>query len=475
MDKYKGFVMSLNINDPSINNTHTIPSMPFLKKGATKNQINKTGQAAITTVNSNAVSKVKKHSNRKIISLSKNQTPSEASTQYDKELVKVHAYKRIQIFYIVALAYEGILVSSASKKRKLNQLDPESNPTNNPSKFRKIAPLPDLNIDIQGARAQVGKGKKTPQGTFHAAHSFLAPGLVDNVHEIMMHKISQDQIVTPKKKGFLEHKGFGKKDILALEAANGSLKKIKEIFNKKFKNYKNFLEDTDLMPLMNTTHQLPMAVNLQCDKSLENFARPKLIGILKKLITGFLDAKKATKLLLRIIKTHFRTVIPLINNRINFLETYQIKLKKIFSNKFVFSEKNLKQAVTKFYFLLNKIEKKHSGVTNIRLGANRAFVRELKNLSSNTQSNLSKIKKHLKKTIYQNLSREIDLQIRKMQSLLEYNALELKGSQLPDFNKISGKYDAITKVHHPLSPNSKQAEQLFLLKASPEVKKTLFI
>lgn len=178
---------------------------------------------------------------RKKVALSKNCcsaieggcSPSEL-----EERIRLHAQERIQTLGILYYTYYRKWVRSDGGHR-------------------------DIKISIGSAKVQVGTGTQSD----HAAHSNPCSGVRDNYLRQALMDVEKEQKVTPITNKVLSRLGNLKSTSL--------------------------IDNSELAFLLNGTHVLPRAVNLQVDCPLERHIRPKIEKWLEQVGVGTLTPDQA--------------------------------------------------------------------------------------------------------------------------------------------------------------------------------------
>lgn len=368
---------------------------------------------------------------------------SNPSGKFDPELAKSHGELRLQLLYAHFLALYKTAVRS----------DENAAPYN-------------LHVDVGHARYQDGQGQKNKNT--HAAHAHPAAGTFDNWRdEAKTQSISECQ-VTPLKRAILQAKGFSDADIAFLEdpsktAAEKSAH-YDSILHKKYAE-ESLLDGTELMRQLNATNELPVALNLKCDKALENKLRPHLAELFKQVMLGELTPEEAINLTHALIVEHFDTLIPLIQKKVDLVNNYVDSLDFIKNQGEKVTHIQLIDHVHEMDECQKELSQSQTGLAKTHLSKNKSFLAaSLKRLDNLPGSKLNSFNKWFIKK-YDALKDEAVFKLGELKKLLEFNVLEKEGSILPPFELLSGNYNPVTQQIDPLSQQELRAQQLQLLAA----------
>lgn len=397
---------------------------------------------------------------RKIIPFASNRTPSVQLDPKDKaqnllnpELAIEHACLRPQIFYSVAFALQDLGKRSDGSLEK------------------------DLYVTTSHARKQGGQGSN---GT-HAAHANTAGGLADNKRELILSEIVNENRVTPLKRKVIKAvaRKCTEEDLELLISTDKEL--VKAVFNRIWpKHYaeESLFEGSRLNDIANTTHELPGALNLQCDCSLEQTVRPYVAELFRDVMHGKITPEDATQLYVDMILNHFTIIIPRIENYISCMENYDLELSKYFPLNVV-NKLNAK-SLSDFKENLNTLKDFENELVPAQSWKNKLGLQTFKfntalieNAGNYLESGLDHEAFFLWLTAFlESVKQEISKKIISLKNLLQYCTLELEGTQLPDFAKLCGKYDSEKRAHVMLSPPSREAFQMALIHTQTPPQKT---
>lgn len=361
-----------------------------------------------------------------------------AGFQLDLESVRNHAYLRIQLFIVTALALHNISSFSAKAKAK-----------------------------ILGATAQGGTGSFGR----HAAHAHTASGLTDNMRDLIQEDIALHGI-TEKTEFMLRAKGFtgemleGLNQLYLMGEKDPELKQnvpaiIAKIFHKTWRLRKQYrhsvLEQTNTEKTVNATTELAPQLNLQCDGLLEKAIRPALLPQLyQSLMLGAIDPEAAGKEYVDMIRVYFLKVIPEFQQKITELEQYSKLIISYIENSPSLKKKDRKAALRTLDMWLELITISDL-IPKIHLDKCRLYIKNsLRECAG--KSNKKKTPKDL------SVMNEVSRTIKKLQLLLEYHELELSGTKEPPFLMLAGKYNPLKKTHEPLTTPERRRQQARLLR-----------
>ncbi|PJD96980.1 MAG: hypothetical protein CK425_04255 [Parachlamydia sp.] len=362
-------------------------------------------------------------SNRIIISYKSNLTPSTQSNNLMQDTID-HAYLRLQLHAMLAVAYHKTALRSSGKPAHVN-------------------------LKTTRARLQAGRGS----GGYHAAHPNTAAGLSDDRRKQIIKEIRQEKVVTPRKKGILRAKGFSERQLKKLLKTNLTTSKFKSLFDSIWpKSALSIIDGTTLNLVANgTTTQLPDQLNWQCDGRLERaIARKNAPTDFKELMQGKCSPETSTKRYCARIQTHLRQSVAELQERIKILKD----LKSMFST---FSTSITTDQLTELKRAKLKLSRSAPGAPKAAYLKN--FGDFVSALNKNKKCFKSSLKKHGSKTRI-----ELIKQIKFYKKLLSYASNELKGTQMPPFAQLIGEYHAASNSFVPLSPAKVEILQMKLLR-----------
>lgn len=387
----------------------------------------------------------KKKKGRKILPIA--QTASlvidEKKVEITPEMVREHAFTRMQHFAAECIARWGIAVSSRGDSGE------------------------DLKVSIRGARLQGSQGSYGR----HAAHSNAAAGVVDNELENLYARTVIDGM-TPMKKQVFRVLGLSLEDIKELRKNHKDEDLVLTIFKKiveinKDKKY-SILGGTDIEQQTNATTELPPLLNLVCDAGLEKTVRPTVAEFYKKVMLAELTPEEACLKYCDLIQDHFSKTIQALDERIKLIKDYWKLTKKI--NASVHTSQLLE--MTKIKKLL---ETAMPGVPRADLNMNYKYVNAAKK---------GKVAKQGKRTITAKWIKSIRNQkIAKYQLLRDWCIWEKEGTQVPNLDLLAkdlnegGRLNLLRKANaapveispEDLAYRSKRLEQVAKEKKSKRV------
>jgi len=222
---------------------------------------------------------------RKIISATKNETPTVTHHEDLKEAITEHAHLRIQLFYLSAMAiYKRALRSDGS--------------------------FTDVKVKVTGATMQISQGNREN----HAAHASAAASTVDNLKELIILQI-QKEALTPLKSKLLSAMGLSEIDLNTIDQNHDDLKFVNKMINT-YWPHESLLAGSEIELTLNTTNNLPAGLNLGCDLSLEKKIRPLIAEIIGLVMKGQLEPQEATKRYVTAVQEHFKEKITHIENQL---------------------------------------------------------------------------------------------------------------------------------------------------------------
>jgi len=225
--------------------------------------------------------KKKEKKGREIVAYSKNLAPSVKKVDDLADEIIQHSNVRIQLFFLTAIALFGRAVRTKGS----------------PS---------EVIVEVKGANRQVGQAKRKSGN--HAAHSNASANVVDNWKDLCIKQIVNEGL-TPKKEQFLSKaKKIPLKILKELQAKHNDQQFVMNTINSYWPE-NSLLEGTRLIYILNSTTQLPAALNLVCDRKLEMKIRPKMAELFRKVMRGELSPREATKLYVQEIRSHFTVCI----------------------------------------------------------------------------------------------------------------------------------------------------------------------
>lgn len=394
-----------------------------------------------------------KKDSRQVFSYNTNHTPScRANSSSEEEGTIQHAFFRIQLFYLEAEARYGTGLRSDGTKQPIC-------------------------LKVSGARKQGGKGSLT----HHAAHPNTVSGLTDNVRELFSKQIKDENRLTPKKSDLIKAiSGCTDEELDALTDANID---FDEVFNQIWPidfAEESLLERSRFHNIANTTNELPVALNLNCDVPLERSIRTKVAELFKRIMHSEVGPTHATQEYVKMILDHFDEVIPLITTAISHLEEYKKEFSAIFTagnlekaRKNVKERdklrKNISKLIKKVQLLHDKLSFASSQPSSSSFPINKEFLDEcirlikdgkLAQLDKYVRDNLSKTKRELTDTTSE------------LNEILDYNEWERKGTCTPEYEKLTGFYNKATNTHEMLSPSKKGSVKRALFRAPTPQKKS---
>ena len=222
---------------------------------------------------------------RKIISATKNDTPTVTHHEDLKEAIIEHAHLRIQLFYLSAMAlYKRALRSDGS--------------------------VSDVKVRVTGATMQISQGNREN----HAAHASAAASTVDNLKELIILQI-QKEALTPLKSKLLSTMGLSEQDLNTIDQKRDDIKFIKKMIDTHWP-HESLLAGSVTELTLNTTNNLPASLNLGCDLSLEKKIRPLIAEIIALTLKGQLEPQEATLRYVTAVQEHFKEKIAHIQNQL---------------------------------------------------------------------------------------------------------------------------------------------------------------
>lgn len=223
---------------------------------------------------------------RKVIPINQNQAASVAIWQDVEEGLRQHAYLRIQLFLMGALAFW----KKATRTRK---------------------PPEEICLQIGPAKLQVGQANHR---AYQAAHAHTAAGLVDNLKENIVKRITKDGL-SPIKSKILLAKGITEEQLLELDRNHQDGSFVEAVINKAWPQ-SDLLGETSLELQLNATNCLPYQVNQICDSGLERKIRPLVVSLYTKVMRDELDPTAATKMYTKAVQDHFEKQIQTVELRL---------------------------------------------------------------------------------------------------------------------------------------------------------------
>lgn len=222
---------------------------------------------------------------RKIISATKNDTPTVTHHEDLKEAITEHAHLRIQLFYLSAMAlYKRALRSDKS--------------------------VSDVKVKVTGATMQISQGNREN----HAAHASAAASTVDNLKELIILQI-QKEALTPLKSKLLRTMGLSEVDLNTIDQKHNDIQFVKKMIDT-YWPHESLLAGSELELTLNTTNYLPAGLNLGCDLSLEKKIRPLIAEIIGLVMKGQLEPQEATLRYVSAVQEHFKEKIAHIQNQL---------------------------------------------------------------------------------------------------------------------------------------------------------------
>lgn len=392
---------------------------------------------------------------RQVFSSTRNLTPSvqsncSAKNPLDPEMVIQHAYLRIQLLYIEAVARQGLGIRNDESKQEA------------------------LNVTVSHARKQGGEGSKGN----HAAHANAASGLADNMRDLICSQIQKEKQVTPKKRNIILHaaRNCTEKHLELLTSSDDMETIFNSIWPKRYAE-ESLLESSRFHNIANTTHELPAALNLQCDSPLEQVIRPDVATLFRKVMFNELTPQAATQEYVNMILVHFDNVIPEIMASIANIEKYSAEWSTTFhsDNLDKLTETALKELEKKL-MVLKDPEQIQTPISNW-------IPPESKNIFKINIRFLEKARQRIEKGVSNEgfsswftknqpkAQKEISKILSLTKNILNYCEWEKKGTRLPEFEMLSGTYNKETNMHVMLSPESNKKFQMSLFRAQTPIKK----
>lgn len=395
----------------------------------------------------------------------------QAGSYHPRDVI-AHAFLRIQLFALEVVAYYATGLRSDLSKRPVA-------------------------FDVGPAYLQIGQGSKD----YPAAHQNANAGRVDNMRSSLIADIIATGL-TPSKARILRCKQFDEDQMGEME--NLDPEKINEIFDKVWpadkKKPPSLLEGTRLNYTLNSTSELPQALNLACDKGLEYFLRPKTVELYQQIIYAEMSREELCQKYCQLINSYFDTIEVHISERIALLEVYAKKLSDF--NELPKSEaptqdelQKLKTALIdlqKTFFQIN-IPKKDDvesqeneeatteelpkiGLTSspkkvissAKLRTNKNFLnRSFYNLSKNNDDTICSIKTLLAEK-YDVLKEEVVYQTERFKKYLTFCKLEKEGTEVPDFTSLFGTFNQETGKRDLTEEDYSQLQERLLKTKTPQ-------
>lgn len=323
------------------------------------------------------------------------------------EMVREHAFTRMQHFASECIARWGIAVSSTGDSGE------------------------DLNVLIRGARLQGSQGSYGR----HAAHSNAAAGVVDNELENLYARTVIDG-VTPMKKQVLRVLGLSLEDVKELRKNHKDEDLVLTIFKKIVEINKerkfSILAGTELEQQTNATTELPKLLNLVCDGGLEKALRPSIARLYQKVMLAKLTPEEACLKYCDLIQTHFTRTIQALDERIKLIKDYWKLTKKI--NSSVHTSQLLE---------MNKIKKllevSKPGVPKAELKMNYKYVNAVKKGAVPKQGNRRITTKWIKSIRNQKIA--------KYELLRDWCIWENEGTRMPNLDLLAKEFNEGSRLN----------------------------
>ncbi|MBA3814921.1 MAG: hypothetical protein H0X29_00040 [Parachlamydiaceae bacterium] len=403
-----------------------------------------------------------KKKSRKILPFGSNLTPSvqldllaKEKNLLNPELAKQHAFLRIQIFYLEAIALQGLGTRSDGTLEK------------------------DLHVTASHARKQGGKGSK---GT-HAAHANTIGGLADNKRELVLSEIVNENKLTPRKRKILNEvaRGAKEEDFELLISPNKDI--VIKTFNRiwrKNSSEESLFEGSRFNDTANSTNELPGALNMQCDCLLEQAIRPQAEELIKSVMFNQMTAEEATIIYLNKIKEHFENILPKIADCIDEMKNYKTDLINFFQTEAINDLKlsilddfglTLKK-IMKFELTIIPTQSWQKGTRERSLKNNFDFLKFMQEQLVTGIIIKDDLSDSMKKKLLPALQ-EISKKIEILDNLDKYCFLELCGTDLPNFAMLAGTYDKENHKHVMFSPNRRESLQMSLIHTKTPTKKNI--
>lgn len=335
------------------------------------------------------------------------------SIMQQRMLTRHHAEMRIQIFYMCALYINGLGVRSDETQRKVE-------------------------VAIGHARLQCGQGSNGN----HAAHDNAAAGGYDNLKQLFMQEVITEKLFTDKKKKFLLERGFSEETFLQLIALSTDESAFQQFFNYIWNSRNNepapVFEGTPTENYANATTELPRTLNLVCDKRLENYIRPIVCNLYKSIMLKdkkseeYVSPEEATEIYKALVKGHFETAIPKIEQRLADMDAYIINLTILREKKYLRNDKekwvklidetaNIKKGLSKNI---------HDGVPKVEFkGVGYLFE---KTKETSTDDLVLSVKTKLQ-DYYEKIKTQVDAKKEMLNQLLQFTKDESEGTIIPPF------------------------------------------
>lgn len=378
---------------------------------------------------------------RKITLYSNNLSPSvqtsstsPADLEKQKAMTVEHAYMRIQIFYVTVVS--------------LYQLAKRTNGT-----IRE-----NLAVKIYGARLQHGQG----QSGMHAAHVSAGAGLSDRLKKILTEEILDEKEITPKKKNILLNRGFNEEQLGQLidltVDPSAFLQFFYEIWPSQGRQPESILENTDVgVVTSGTTTEVPRIVNLVCDKRLENVVRNTMCDLYTEVLQGILTPEEATIRYHGMVKKHFETAIPNIEQRISDLKTYAENLKFFngYSKQRPTNDDSWEVIITALIATKRRLRaNNHKGSPTVLFKNIGNLFQKSKKIK--TSELILKIKTRVKEK-YDQIIEQVQEKKEKLEQVLQFTICENRGTVLPNFELLKRTNYSAPENQEPKDPPKKRS------------------
>lgn len=171
---------------------------------------------------------------------------------------------------------------------------------------RSDGTLRPINVKVGRAKMQVGMGTRNE----HAAHSNPCSGIRDNYFKQVANDLRIEQKITPITNKVLSRalNPETKEAVKTLDFSDYSIKKH-------IPSSSSLIDNSILTLLLNGTHVLPTAVNLQVDSPLEKLViRPLVENLLEKVGVGTMTPKEALTQSKDVIEKFYKSRIEKLKN-----------------------------------------------------------------------------------------------------------------------------------------------------------------